>query len=56
MWRDLGTVSVDPELGSRVVDGIAQELASRDQDEVVRQRDELLLALLQLKAGANNLP
>ena len=56
LWRDLGTVSVDLELGSRVVDGVAEELASRDQDEVVRQRDELLLALLRLKAGAKNLP
>jgi len=56
MWRDLGTVSVDAALGHRVEDGVAEALAGRDQNEVVRQRDELLLALLQLKVSAKDLP
>jgi carnitine 3-dehydrogenase len=56
MWRDLGTVSVDAGLGHRVEDGVAEALAGRDQNEVVRQRDELLLALLQLKVSAKDLP
>jgi carnitine 3-dehydrogenase len=56
MWRDLGRVSVDAELGARVAEGVAQELAARDQDEVVRQRDVVLLKLLRLKANAKDLP
>jgi carnitine 3-dehydrogenase len=56
LWRDLGAVSVDAGLGRRVVDGVAEELAARDQDEMVRQRDELLVNLLQLKARAKDLP
>jgi carnitine 3-dehydrogenase len=57
MWRDLGTgVSVDTDLGRRIVEGVAEELGSRDQDEVVRRRDEALLALLRLKAGTKELP
>ena len=56
VWRDLGSLSVDAELGSRVAEGVAEELASRDQAEVVRQRDEVLLELLRLKARAKGLP
>jgi hypothetical protein len=56
LWRDLGAVYVGAELGSRIVEGIAEELALRNQDEVVRQRDDLLRTLLQLKARAKDLP
>ena len=53
MWRDLGSVSVDAELGRRVADGVAEELAARGgREEIVRRRDEALLALLRLKAEA----
>ena len=56
MWRDLGRVSVDAELGRRVAEGVAEELASPDQGEMVRERDQLLLELLRLKAKAKDLP
>jgi carnitine 3-dehydrogenase len=56
MWRDLGRVSVDPLLARRVAEGIVEELAARDPEAVVRQRDAALLALLRLKAEANALP
>ena len=53
MWRDLGSVSVDAELGRRVADGAAEELAERGgREQVVRRRDEALLALLRLKTEA----
>ncbi len=55
-WRDLGRVSVDAALGRRVADGIAEELAARGPDAVVRQRDGALLSLLRLKAEARDLP
>ena len=52
MWRDLGSVSVDAELGRRVAEGVAEELAAHGgREEVVRRRDEALLALLRLKAA-----
>ena len=56
MWADLGRVSVDGALGREVAEGVAQELAARDPDAMLRQRDEILLALLRLKAGADSLP
>ena len=56
MWRDLGQVSVDPALGARVAEGVAAELGGRDEAELLRQRDALLLDLLRRKAGAGELP
>lgn len=56
VWRDLGHVSVNAGLATQVVDGVADELALRDQGELVRQRDRVLLALLQLKTTAKDLP
>src|ERR1700723_2032833 len=50
MWRDLGSLSVDPELGERVTEGVTSELANRDPAEVIRQRDEVLVKLLKLKS------
>jgi len=55
MWRDLGEVSVDGTLAARTADGVAQEVAGRDLQEVVQQRDMALVALLRLKA-AGSLP
>jgi 3-hydroxyacyl-CoA dehydrogenase len=51
MWRDLGNVSVNPDLGERVVSGITEEIGERDPVEVVRQRDDILIKLLKLKAA-----
>ena len=56
MWRDLGSVSVDAELGQCVADGVAAELAGRDPAALVRDRDQGLAALLRLKAAMAGLP
>jgi carnitine 3-dehydrogenase len=56
MWRDLGTVTVDTELGKQVTAGVADELRSLPEGDVVRQRDEVLIALLARKAKAEGLP
>ncbi|WP_043361672.1 3-hydroxyacyl-CoA dehydrogenase NAD-binding domain-containing protein [Belnapia sp. F-4-1] len=56
MWRDLGRVSVDLALGARVAEGVTAELAGRDQAELIRQRDALLLELLTRKGRAGELP
>jgi len=39
-----------------VVAGLADELASRDQAGLLRERDELLVTMLRLKAQAKELP
>ena len=56
MWRDLGSVTVDADLGARVVSGVSDELGKRDLTEVVRQRDEVLVRLLKLKSEQSALP
>jgi carnitine 3-dehydrogenase len=56
MWRDLGSLSVDADLGSRVMAGVTDEIGARDLTELVRQRDEALVKLLKLKAASESLP
>ena len=56
MWRDLGSVTVDADLGARVVAGVSDEVGERDLTEVIRQRDEALVKLLKLKNEQNALP
>jgi carnitine 3-dehydrogenase len=56
MWRDLGSVTVDADLGSRVVAGVSDELGERNLAEVIRQRDEIIVRLLRLKSEQSALP
>ena len=56
MWRDLGAVSVDTALAAQVVAGVADELATADPAALERDRDRVLAALIQLKAGTAGLP
>jgi carnitine 3-dehydrogenase len=56
MWRDLGNVTVDADLGARVVAGVSDEIGKRDLTEVIRQRDEALVKLLKLKTEQTALP
>jgi 3-hydroxyacyl-CoA dehydrogenase len=56
VWGDLGSVTVDADLGERVAAGVDDELGERDLTEVVRQRDEALVKLLKLKSQQNALP
>jgi len=56
MWRDLGSLSVDADLGNRVMAGVTDEIGARDLAELVRQRDEALVKLLKLKAASESLP
>lgn len=56
MWRDLGSVTVDADLGARVVAGVSEELGEHDLAEVIRERDEVLVKLLKLKSKQSALP
>jgi carnitine 3-dehydrogenase len=56
MWRDLGSVTVDADLGARVVAGVSEELGEHDLTDVTRQRDEVLVKLLKLKSEQSALP
>lgn len=48
-WRDLGQVSLNPELVAKIVDGMDDELAGTDPAELAARRDAALRALLAVK-------
>ncbi len=49
-WRDLGQVTLTPELVAKIVAGVDEELACVDPAELVARRDAVLTALLAAKA------
>ena len=49
-WRDLGQVTLTPELIAKLVAGVDEELAGMDPAELVARRDAVLNALLAAKA------
>jgi carnitine 3-dehydrogenase len=52
MWRDLGVVHLTESIKEKVISGTDQELAALDPDEMVRERDRVLVQLLRLKLEA----
>ena len=50
-WRDLGDVTLNHELIGMITQGVTEELGSADVCHLTNQRDDLLLALLQLKTA-----
>jgi 3-hydroxyacyl-CoA dehydrogenase len=55
-WRDLGDLSLTPEVRSEAVRGIEGELTGRSLDEMTRARDGVLVRLLSMKSAAKPLP
>jgi carnitine 3-dehydrogenase len=55
-WRDLGDVTLNDELDGAIARGVTEELGGADLVHLTRQRDGVLLALLQLKAVAGLRP
>jgi carnitine 3-dehydrogenase len=55
-WLDLGNVALNEELSAAIARGVTEELGGADLAHLTSQRDDVLLALLQLKAGADRLP
>ena len=49
-WRDLGRVTLTPELNAKLVSGVDDELAGTDPAELVARRDAVLTTLLAAKA------
>jgi len=49
-WRDLGQVTLTPELNAKLVSGVDDELGGIDPAELVARRDAVLTSLLAAKA------
>ena len=52
MWRDLGQVTLTPEINAALIAGVDKELEGRDMTATVQDRDRLLVGLLQAKAAS----
>lgn len=55
-WNDLGEVSLSQAPRNSLIVGVDQELEPLSRSELVRQRDDVLVSLLALKAKASALP
>jgi carnitine 3-dehydrogenase len=55
-WRDLGNISITPQLINQLEDGIKAELEPFDLARMTAQRDDVLLSLLELKQRHEQLP
>lgn len=55
-WADLGDVKLNSKLNRALVEGVGEEIGSADLAQIGAQRDEVLLALMQLKAQHERLP
>jgi 3-hydroxyacyl-CoA dehydrogenase len=55
-WDDLGRPVLTPELKDRLIDGVKAEAAGRTIVELEKQRDDLLLQLLALRARSESHP
>src|SRR6266481_6375796 len=49
-WRELGNITLNEDLNEAIARGVAEELGAADLAHLTSQRDDLLLALLRLKA------
>src|SRR3984893_15526192 len=49
-WKDLGNPELTSELQQTIIDGVLQEAGRRSLEHLARERDELLLGLLRLRA------
>jgi 3-hydroxyacyl-CoA dehydrogenase len=50
-WRELGNVTLNEDLKGAIARGVTEELGAADLAYLTGQRDDMLLALLRLKAG-----
>lgn len=50
-WKDLGNPELSAELKQKIVNGVLEEASNRSVDELDRERDEVLIGLLGLRAN-----
>jgi 3-hydroxyacyl-CoA dehydrogenase len=49
-WKQLGNPELTPKLKQTIIDGVLREIGNRSVEQLGRERDELLLGLLRLRA------
>jgi hypothetical protein len=51
-WKTLGSPDMTPEFQRKLIDSVHAEVGSRSIEELARERDELLIGLVQLRHKA----
>ena len=54
MWKVLGHPEMTPQLKQTIIEGVLKEAADRSVDELEKERDEMLLGLLSVRAKSAN--
>jgi hypothetical protein len=55
-WADLGSPALTETLKQKVVEGVEEELAGKQDSTLTMERDRLLVDLIEAKSKAKNLP
>jgi 3-hydroxyacyl-CoA dehydrogenase len=55
-WKDLGNPELTPKLQQTIIDGVLREVGNRSHEQLTRDRDDLLLGLLRLRAKLSKAP
>ena len=53
-WADLGSSDLGPELQKKIVDGVLEEVDGRSIEELSKERDTLIIGLLELLSHRGN--
>ncbi len=51
-WNELGNAKLTPQLQQTIVEGVLQEIGNRSLEQLARERDDMLLGLLRLRASS----
>jgi len=54
MWKVLGHPEMTAQLKQTIIEGVLKEAADRSVDELEKERDEMLLGLLSVRAKSAN--
>jgi carnitine 3-dehydrogenase len=55
-WKELGNPELTAALQEKIINGVLKEIGSRSFEQLTRERDELLLGLLRLRAKLSGSP
>ena len=50
-WKTLGSPDMTPEFERKLIDSVHVEVGSRSIEELARERDELLIGLVQMRTN-----
>jgi hypothetical protein len=53
-WADLGSPDLGPELQKKIVDGVLEEVDGRSIEALSKERDTLIIGLLELLSHRGN--